>query len=117
MFHCFTGDEAMARAALEIDFHVSFAGIVTFPRAESVRDAARIVPADRVLAETDAPYLAPVPHRGKRNEPAFVARVIETLADVRGAAAGDVAAQVDAQLRGALGGTAGLGSRVSGLGS
>ena len=84
----------MARAALEIDFHLSFAGILTFPRAESVRDAARIVPADRVLTETDAPYLAPVPHRGKRNEPAFVARVIETLAEVRGAPAEELATQV-----------------------
>jgi TatD DNase family protein len=94
VFHCFTGDEAMARAALDIDFYLSFAGIVTFPRAESVREAARIVPANRVLAETDAPYLAPVPHRGKRNEPAFVARVIESLAGIRGATAEDVAAQV-----------------------
>jgi TatD DNase family protein len=94
VFHCFTGDEAMARAALDIDFYLSFAGIVTFPRAESVREAARIVPADRVLAETDAPYLAPVPHRGKRNEPAFVVRVIESLAEVRGATAEAVAAQV-----------------------
>jgi TatD DNase family protein len=94
VFHCFTGDEAMARAALEIDFYLSFAGIVTFPRAESVRNAAKIVPDDRVLAETDAPYLAPVPHRGKRNEPAFVARVIETLAEIRGAPAREVATQV-----------------------
>ncbi len=94
VFHCFTGDEAMARAALAIDFYVSFAGIVTFPRAESLRAAAKIVPADRVLAETDAPYLAPVPHRGKRNEPAYVARVLETLAEVRGAPVPDVAAQV-----------------------
>ena len=94
VFHCFTGDEAMARAALEIGFHVSFAGIVTFPRAEAIRGAARMVPADRVLAETDAPYLAPVPHRGKRNEPAFVGRVIEKLAEIRGSTAGEVAAQV-----------------------
>jgi TatD DNase family protein len=94
VFHCFTGDEAMARAALDIDFYLSFAGIVTFPRADSVREAARIVPANRVLAETDAPYLAPVPHRGKRNEPAFVGRVIESLAEIRGATAEEVAAQV-----------------------
>lgn len=84
VFHCFTGDEAMARAAGELDFHLSFAGILTFPRAADIRQAARIVPAARLLAETDAPYLAPVPFRGRRNEPAHVARVFETLAEIRG---------------------------------
>jgi len=84
VFHCFTGDTAMARRALEIGFHLSFAGIVTFPKAGDLRDAARIVPADRILVETDSPYLAPVPHRGKRNEPAFVARVLASLAEARG---------------------------------
>jgi TatD DNase family protein len=84
VFHCFTGDETMARAAIELDFHLSFAGILTFPRAVDIRQAARIVPAHRLLAETDAPYLAPVPLRGKRNEPAHVVRVFETLAEVRG---------------------------------
>lgn len=83
VFHCFTGDETMARAALDAGFHLSFAGIVTFPKAAALRDAARIVPAERLLVETDAPYLAPVPNRGKRNEPAFVARVVEVLAEVR----------------------------------
>lgn len=85
VFHCFTGDTAMARRALEIDFYVSFAGILTFPKASDIREAARIVPEDRVLIETDSPYLAPVPHRGKRNEPAFVARVLDVLAETRGA--------------------------------
>lgn len=84
VFHCFTGDTAMARRALDIDFHVSFAGILTFPKAAELRDAARIVPEDRLLIETDSPYLAPVPHRGKRNEPAFVARVLDVLAEARG---------------------------------
>lgn len=84
VFHCFTGDAAMARRALDIGFCVSFAGIVTFPKAETIREAARLVPADRLLAETDSPYLAPVPVRGKRNEPAFVARVVERLAETRG---------------------------------
>lgn len=83
VFHCFTGDEAMARAALDIGFHLSFAGIVTFPRAVEIRQAALIAPADRVLAETDSPYLAPVPFRGRRNEPAHVVRVFEKLAEVR----------------------------------
>ena len=94
VFHCFTGDEAMARAALELGFYLSFAGIVTFPRAGTIRAAAKLVPADRLLAETDAPYLAPVPYRGKRNEPAHVARVVDTLAEVRGDAPLAVAAQV-----------------------
>jgi TatD DNase family protein len=85
VFHCFTGDVAMARRALDIGFHVSFAGIVSFPRADSLREAARSVPADRLLVETDSPYLAPVPYRGKRNEPAFVPRVLEALAAARGA--------------------------------
>ena len=84
VFHCFTGDAAMARRALDIGFYLSFAGIVSFPKAESLREAARIVPADRLLVETDSPYLAPVPFRGKRNEPAYVARVVESLAQTRG---------------------------------
>ena len=96
VFHCFTGDEAMARRALDIGFYVSLSGIVTFPRAEEIRRVAAIVPADRLLIETDAPYLAPVPHRGKRNEPAFVARVAEAIATVRGL---DPSAVADATTR------------------
>ena len=80
VFHCFTGDADMARRALDLGFYISFAGILTFPRAADLRDIATTVPRDRLLSETDAPYLAPVPHRGKRNEPAFVPRVVETLA-------------------------------------
>jgi TatD DNase family protein len=94
VFHCFTGDEAMARSAFDIDFYVSFAGIVTFPRADAIRAAAKIAPPDRILAETDAPFLAPVPHRGKRNEPAFVAEVVQTLAGIRDASVADLAGQV-----------------------
>jgi len=99
VFHCFTGDIAMARRALEIDFYVSFAGIVTFPKALELREAARIVPAERLLIETDSPYLAPVPHRGKRNEPAFVAQVLATLATVRGEDPHGLEAQVAANFR------------------
>ena len=84
VFHCFTGDEAMARRALGIGFHLSYAGILTFPKAGELREAARATPLDRLLSETDAPYLAPVPHRGKRNEPAYVTRVVETLAELHG---------------------------------
>lgn len=82
VFHCFTGDAALARAALDLGFYVSFSGIVTFPRAQALRDVAAHLPRDRVLIETDSPYLAPVPHRGKRNEPAYVAYVAATLASV-----------------------------------
>ena len=99
VFHCFTGDAAMARRALEIDFYVSFAGIATFPKAGDLREAAKIVPAERLLIETDSPYLAPVPHRGKRNEPSFVAQVLATLATVRGAEPAALDAQVTANFR------------------
>jgi TatD DNase family protein len=85
VFHCFTGDRVLARAALDLGFHLSFAGIVTFPKAAPLRDVVRATPPDRLLVETDSPYLAPVPYRGKRNEPAFVARVVEAIAEVRGA--------------------------------
>ncbi len=84
VFHCFTGDVEMAKRALAMDFYLSYAGILTFPKAECLRDAARITPIDRLLSETDAPYLAPVPFRGKRNEPAYVTRVVHTLADLQG---------------------------------
>ena len=77
------------REALDLGFHLSFGGVLTFPKAEGVREAARITPADRLLVETDCPYLAPVPHRGKRNEPAFVVETARKLAEVRGDYAGD----------------------------
>ena len=83
VFHCFTGNATLARQALDLGFYVSFSGIVTFRRADEIREAAKLVPADRLLAETDSPYLAPMPHRGKRNEPAWVARVVEVLAETR----------------------------------
>lgn len=91
VFHCFTGDVNLARQALDLGFHVSFSGIVTFRSATQIRDAAQLVPADRLLVETDAPYLAPVPHRGQRNEPLWVTRVVEKLGEVRGEAPDDVA--------------------------
>ena len=84
VFHCFTGDRAMARRALDIGFHISLAGIVTFPRALELKEVAKLVPIDRLLIETDSPFLAPVPLRGKRNEPANVVRVAETVAELRG---------------------------------
>jgi TatD DNase family protein len=96
VFHCFTGDTAMARRALEIGFYLSYAGIVTFPKASDLRDTVKVVPSDRLLIETDSPYLAPVPHRGKRNEPAYVGRVLDALAAVRGEPAAELEAQVTA---------------------
>lgn len=96
MFHCFTGTEALAREALALGFHISFSGIVTFPRAAPLRDVAKRVPDDRLLAETDSPYLAPVPHRGTRNEPARIGSVYATLAEARGAPAGRLAAVIAA---------------------
>jgi len=84
IMHCFTGDADQARQALDRGFHLSFGGVLTFPKAEALRDAARLAPDDRILVETDCPYLAPVPHRGKRNEPAFVVDTVRRLAEVRG---------------------------------
>lgn len=89
VFHCFSGAAALARAALDRGFWLSFSGIVTFPRAEALRTIAADTPADRLLVETDCPYLAPVPHRGRRNEPA---RVVETAAVVAGVRHLDVGA-------------------------
>jgi TatD DNase family protein len=85
VIHCFSEGPEEAEEALALGFHISFAGIVTFPNAHRVQAAARIVPEDRLLVETDAPYLAPVPYRGKRNEPAFVVETARKLAELRGA--------------------------------
>ena len=83
IFHCFSAGPREAQQVLDLGFHVSFSGIVTFPRATEIHEAARIVPDHRLLVETDAPYLAPVPHRGKRNEPAYVVRTAQRLAELR----------------------------------
>lgn len=103
VFHCFTGTADMARRAIDFGAWLSFAGIVTFPKAVELRDIARQVPADRLLVETDSPYLAPVPHRGRRNEPAFVTRVVEALAELRGEHAAAVAEQTMANFAAACG--------------
>ena len=84
IFHCFTGGADEARRALDVGAFLSFSGIVTFPSADDVRAAAALCPADRILVETDSPYLAPVPHRGQRNQPAFVPFVGARVAEVRG---------------------------------
>jgi TatD DNase family protein len=92
VIHCFTGGPELARRALALGFYVSFSGIVAFPRAEVIQQVARDVPADRLLVETDAPFLAPPPHRGKRNEPAFVVEVARKVAALRGTSPAEVGA-------------------------
>ena len=93
ILHCFTGEWTHAQRALDCGFLISFAGNVTFPKAQPIRDAAARVPLDRILVETDAPFLAPVPYRGKRNEPAWVVNVARQVADVRALEADEVAQQ------------------------
>lgn len=100
VFHCFSGDRVFAGHAVDLGFHVSFSGIVTFNTAFAIQEAARYVPEDRLLVETDCPYLAPAPRRGRRNEPAFVVHVAEGLARLRQADVTDLAAAVTANYRG-----------------
>ncbi len=95
VFHCFTGDAAAVARALATGFYLSIPGVVSFPKAESLRAALALIPADRLLIETDSPYLAPVPHRGKRNEPAYVSKVVDHVAAARDVAAGVVSADTD----------------------
>jgi len=84
VMHCFTETWEMAEQALDLGFYISFSGILTFKNAEALRDVARHVPLDRLLIETDSPYLAPVPHRGKKNEPRYVTHVADQIAELRG---------------------------------
>ena len=93
ILHCFTGELKHAEAALAIGFYISFAGNVSYAKAENIRQAAKQVPADRMLIETDSPYLAPVPHRGKRNEPSFVVNTAEAIAQLRGVSKEEVGRQ------------------------
>jgi TatD DNase family protein len=102
VMHCFS-EPALLAAGLERGWYVSFAGNVTYPKAEELRDAAARVPADRLLTETDSPYLAPQPVRGRTNEPAFVNHTLITLAEVRGEDARELAAQIDANATAAFG--------------
>ena len=83
ILHCFTGSADHARRGLDLGFMISFAGNITFPKAQSIRDAAQMIPLDRMLIETDSPYLAPIPHRGQRNEPAFVKEVARQIGELR----------------------------------
>lgn len=96
VIHCFTASDQFARTAIDLGLYISLSGIVTFKTATSLQETARWLPADRVLVETDAPFLAPVPHRGRTGEPAFVADTLEFLAKLRGVAAEELAFQTNA---------------------
>ncbi len=99
ILHSFTADLATAKAAIELGFLISFSGILTFKNAESLREVAKELPLDKLLVETDSPYLAPVPHRGKRNEPAFVRDTAAALAKLNGATLGEVEEATDHNFR------------------
>jgi TatD DNase family protein len=103
IMHCFSGGPAEAARCVDLGFYLSFGGIVTFPKALDLHDAARSAPADRILVETDAPYLAPVPRRGKRNEPAFVVETARKLAALRGETLESIATATTANFRRVLG--------------
>ena len=96
VLHCFTSSAMLAEVALSLGLYISFSGVLTFKNSRPLREIARAVPMDRLLVETDAPYLAPVPYRGKRNEPAFVAAVAQVLADVKGVSVQTIAAETSA---------------------
>lgn len=92
VLHCFTEDWGMAKSALDLNYYISFSGITTFRNAEELREVVKKVPLERILIETDAPYLAPVPHRGKKNEPKYVVEVAQCIADLKGVSLSEIAA-------------------------
>jgi TatD DNase family protein len=97
--HCFSGTVGQARRSLDLGFYLSFAGNLTYPAAHSIREAAAFAPANRILIETDAPFLAPIPHRGQRNEPAFVVDTAATLATLRNLSVEELAALTTANFQ------------------
>jgi TatD DNase family protein len=99
VIHCFTGTRAFAEAAVELGFLISFSGVVTFKKAEDFREAARRLPMDRILIETDAPFLAPIPYRGRRNEPAYVVETARALAELRGTTAEEIGRETSENFR------------------
>jgi TatD DNase family protein len=103
IMHCFSGNADQAALCVDLGFHLSFGGILTFPKSADIQEAARRAPADRLLIETDAPYLAPVPHRGKRNEPAYVAETARKLAQLRGVSPEEIAQTTTENFRKLLG--------------
>ena len=100
IMHCFSGGPSEAERCMALGFHLSFGGIITFPKSASIQEAARMAPANRILIETDAPYLAPVPYRGKRNEPAFLAHTARKLAELRGVTPEEIARITSENFRG-----------------
>jgi TatD DNase family protein len=101
--HCFSGDAAMAKKCLDLGFYISIPGPVTYPKAEKIQDVVRQVPLERLLVETDAPYLTPQPHRGKRNEPAYVVHTARKIAEVKGVPFAEVAAVTSQNARAVFG--------------
>ena len=99
ILHCFTSTWPYAKRALDLGFMISFAGNMTFPKAQQIRDSAKQVPLDRILIETDSPFLAPVPHRGKRNEPAYVKEVARQIAELRALSTEEIGAQTSQNFR------------------
>src|ERR1700690_1910302 len=99
VLHCFTGSVEHARKALDLGFMLSFAGNITYPKAQNIRDAAAMAPLDRIFIETDSPYLAPVPHRGKRNEPAFVVEAARQIGELRGVSTEEIGRQTSENFR------------------
>ena len=99
VLHCFTGTVEHAHVALDLGFVISFAGNITYPKAQNIRDAAMVAPLDRIFVETDSPYLAPIPHRGKRNEPAFVIEAARKIGELRGLAMEEVGRQTTENFR------------------
>jgi TatD DNase family protein len=93
VLHCFTGDAKLACECLDLGYYLAFGGVATYAKATQVREAARITPSERLLLETDCPYLAPVPYRGKRNEPAYVINTAQAIADLRGVSGDELAVQ------------------------
>jgi len=93
VMHCFSGDVGFAKQSLDLGYYLSFSGIITFKKAEEIREAVKYAPMERILIETDAPWLAPVPHRGKRNEPSYVTLTAEKVAELKGVSVGEVAAR------------------------
>jgi TatD DNase family protein len=103
ILHCFAGDQGLLETGLELGFHVSFAGNLTYKNAHAIREAAKIVPLERLLVETDAPYLAPMPNRGKRNRPAWVRHTLEFLGELRGLEFAEIEAITEANARAVYG--------------
>jgi TatD DNase family protein len=91
VFHCFSGDYDMAKQCIDLGFYISVPGVVTYDKAKTIQDVARRVPLSSLLLETDAPYLAPIPHRGKRNEPSFIIHTAKKVAELKGVSLDEVA--------------------------